>query len=200
MTSFACFGLSFLLGVGSFTPAYALQSTTDAVPDADSNRIAWREGAPGASVHIESGGELKDIRYRGKSIRCFLRLWASDLLAFVSVWNGTNDSIVIDTAHDISVQLALPRRDSLFPLRTEEYARLIVKQNGSKQNKEIAKNIRSKPWTLGPVTIAGKNNEWAQVFYFSFRERFDDRLAALVPHVDLVVYLDGMAFVFPFKL
>jgi hypothetical protein len=162
------------------------------VPDPNSNRIVWREGAQGSSSFIRGPIEYRLLRYEGKIVRADLQLWGSNIVAYVEVTN--DNAYTIDTAHDISVQLTLPRRDVLLPLETEQIARLLVKQ--SKANKDIAAKLRKEPWKLGPETIKGKS-KWEGISYFAFRGQLADRF---IKQVDLQVYFGGVAFVFPFKL
>jgi hypothetical protein len=70
----------------------------------------------------------------------------------------------------------------------------------SGKNKSIANGLRKQPWKLGPASLPEKGM-WEQIFYFYLDEGpFSDVLLEKLPHVDLQVYLDGVAFVFPFKL
>lgn len=170
----------------------AFPQTPDAVLKPNSNQISWREGAPGAFTFAKESMTYLCLRYKGKVVQVDLRLWGSNIMAYVEVTNGTDDFLSIDTASDISVQLALPMRDTLMPLQTEQLARLLVKQ--SKHNKNIAQHLGS--WKLGPEPIPAKG-KWANMFFFAFRERFDDRF---IKHVDLQVNLAGVAFIFPFTL
>jgi hypothetical protein len=76
-------------------------------------------------------------------------------------------------------------------------------QKGGKRNKAAAKDIQQKPWTLGLVTING-NSHWEELFYFHpDTEQLYSSVHAyersLTPF-DVQVILDGVAFVFPFKV
>jgi hypothetical protein len=167
----------------------------DALPEPNSNRIVWREGAQGSATFVSGMTEEKTLRYRDKLVQANLQLWGAKLLrAYVGVKNVTANDCVIDSTNDISVQMTLPRKDVLTPLELAQVIRLL-----GKKNKDTAKVLQKYPYKLGPIVING-NSFWDRYFYFSLRREFDEELLRLVPHVDLQVYIDGMAFVFPFKL
>jgi len=170
----------------------AFPQTPDAVPNPNSNQIFWREGAPGAFTFAKESMTYLCLRYKGKVVQVDLRLWGSNMMAYVEVTNGTDEFLTIDTANEISVQLTLPMRDTLLPLQTAQLARLLVKQ--SKHNKSMAQTLA--PWKLGPEPITAKG-KWANIFFFAFREKFDDRF---IKHADLQVNVSGVAFIFPFTL
>ena len=145
--------------------------------------------------------EYKYLRYQGKVVQTHLKSWGPYLLAYVGVTNANNRVYVLNSKRDdISIQLR-PLQYYMLPLETEQLVKLL--QRGSKHNKEVAKNIQQNSWTLGPVTING-NSQWDQLFYFHpdteqlfFSVHAYER--SLTPF-DVQVYLDGVAFVFPFKV
>jgi hypothetical protein len=183
--------------------AYALQDgpphTADAVPEPNSNRIVWREGAQGTFSAVYGAFEYKYLRYHGKIVDANSRSYGSGLMAVIDVMNENDSAVVVNLKTDISIQMPL-FHSYLLPLETEQLVKLL--QKGSKYNKEIAKNIQKNPWTLSPVTINGKTH-WGQIFYF-YPDGYQVANSILVYEqqstpFSIQVYVDGVAFVFPFK-